>query len=111
MLRLSKARNVCYDTGCAMRITGVIWLKDVVEKIWWKHHVTTDEVEEALANEPRFRLQEKGNVKDEELYAAYSRTNAGRYLAVFFVYKRTREALVVTARDMDGKERTRYAKS
>jgi hypothetical protein len=31
-----------------MRVTGVIWLRDVVDKISWKHHVTTDEVEEVL---------------------------------------------------------------
>lgn len=31
-----------------MRLGGVIWIKQVVEKLWWKHHITTDEVEESL---------------------------------------------------------------
>jgi len=35
-------------------------------------------------------------------------TKAGRYLVVFFVYKKTREALVLSARDMDRKERKHY---
>ena len=39
-----------------MRITRIIWLHDVVEKLAWKHNVSTDEVEEMLRNRPRFRL-------------------------------------------------------
>ncbi len=31
-----------------MKITGIIWLDDVVEKIESKHHVSDKEVEEAL---------------------------------------------------------------
>ncbi len=31
-----------------MRLTGVIWLRDVVEKLLLKHAVTTDEVEEVF---------------------------------------------------------------
>jgi uncharacterized DUF497 family protein len=36
--------------------------------------------------------------------------SAGRYLVVFFVYKLTCEALIISARDMDAKERRLYAK-
>lgn len=39
-----------------MRVTGVIWLRDVVDKISWKHHVTTDEVEEVFGRSPFYRF-------------------------------------------------------
>ncbi|MBC8229358.1 BrnT family toxin [bacterium] len=93
-----------------MNITGIIWLRDVVYKLLWKHNITTDEVEEVFANKPRYKFQEKGNIRGEDLYAAYGRTDAGRYLTVFFIYKFSHEALIVTARRMDRKERRRYAK-
>lgn len=94
-----------------MRITGVIWLEPVVDKLQRKHRVTTDEVEEALASRPRFRRLEAGNVQGEDLYAALGRTRAGRYLIVFFVYKTSAEALIVSAREMTGNEKRLYGRS
>ena len=41
---------------------------------------------------------------------ALGQTNAGRYLAVLFIYKKTKEALILSARDMAKKERRQYAK-
>ncbi len=67
-----------------MKVTGVIWLRDVVDKISWKHHVTTDEVEEVLGRRPLYRFIETGDVEGEDLYAALGRTEAGHYLSVFF---------------------------
>jgi hypothetical protein len=32
-----------------MKITGIIWLREVVDKLAWKHQVTTEEVDEAMA--------------------------------------------------------------
>jgi hypothetical protein len=43
-----------------------------------------------------------------DVYAASGRTDAGRYLVVFFVYKHSQEALIISARDMDGRERRLY---
>jgi uncharacterized DUF497 family protein len=48
--------------------------------------------------------------KNENLYIALSRTDDGRYLTIFFIYKLSRVALVISARDMDFAERKRYAK-
>jgi len=93
-----------------MKVTGVIWLRDVVDKISWKHHVTTDEVEEAISRWPLYRFIETGDVEGEDLYAALGRTEAGRYLTVFFIHKATGEALVISARDMNKNERRSYAK-
>ncbi len=30
------------------KVSGIIWFRDVVDKISWKHNVTTDEVEEKV---------------------------------------------------------------
>ncbi len=44
------------------------------------------------------------------MYAGYGRTDAGRYLTVFFIHKPGGLALIISARDMDEKERRRYGK-
>jgi len=93
-----------------MKIESVIWLDAVAGKLAFKHNVRTDEVEEALGSKPRFRFVEKGNREDEDIYMALGRTEAGRYLAVLFIYKKTREALILSARDMATKERRQYGK-
>jgi uncharacterized protein len=93
-----------------MRIEGVVWLRSVVDKLAVKHGVEVWEVEELLRNRPKFRLIEKGARAGENVYMALGRTDAGRYLAVLFIYKRTREALILSARDMASRERRRYGK-
>lgn len=98
-------------TATAMRLTGVIWLREVVEKLAWKHNVTTDEVEEALASARQFRFIERGDVDGEDLYAAMGQSAAGRYLISYFVYKTTGEGLIISARDMTRKEKRLYAKT
>lgn len=91
-----------------MRIKDLIWLEEIVEKLWVKHRVSMGEVLEVLESRPRFRFVEKGHRRGEDLYAALGRTHAGRYLTVFFVLKEDRQALVVSARDMSASERKRY---
>jgi len=54
-----------------VKINGIIWLKDVIYKLWWKYNVTTDEVEEVFINNPRYRFHERGNMRGEDLYTAY----------------------------------------
>ena len=93
-----------------MYINDLIWLDQVVEKIERKHRVSKEEVEEALYNRPKYRKAQKGKFKGEDLYYAYGCTDSGRYLLVVFIYKRTKDALIVSARDMDHKERRYYAK-
>jgi uncharacterized DUF497 family protein len=93
-----------------MKITGIIWLKDVVNKLNFKHHVETYEVEEVLWGKPKFRFVEKGDRRGEDVYLALGQTEAGRYLAVLFVYKETQKALVLSARDMTRKEKKYHGK-
>ncbi len=93
-----------------MRISALIWLEDIVRKLQQKHHVTQDEVREVLRNCRHFRFVEKGHRAGENLYAALGQSDAGRHLIVFFVHKRSGQALVVSARDMTDAERKRYGK-
>lgn len=93
-----------------MKIDGVIWLRDIVDKLAWKHQVDQDEVEEVLDNQPKIRFAKKGERKDEDVYMALGQTYAGRYLTVLFIYKKTKEALILSARDMSNKERKQYGK-
>jgi hypothetical protein len=89
----------------AMEITGFIWLEKVIEKIEAKHHLIGDEVEEVFRNRPDIRFVENGRIDGEDVYAAYGQTDAGRYLTVIFIRKPGQRALIVTARDMNRKER------
>jgi uncharacterized DUF497 family protein len=93
-----------------MRIEGIIWLRDVVDKLISKHNVETYEVEEVLNGKPKTRFVEKGDKEGEDVYLALGQTDSGRYLAVLFIYKRSREALILSARDMAAKERRQYGK-
>jgi uncharacterized DUF497 family protein len=93
-----------------MKIEGIIWFRDVVDKPAFKHHVETREVEEVLGGKPKFRFVEKGQRKGENLYLTLGQTNAGRYLTVLFIYKKTKEVLILSARDMARKERRQYGK-
>jgi hypothetical protein len=68
-----------------MKIDGLIWLRDIVDKLAWKHPVDPEEVDEVLNNQPKIRFVEKGERKGEDVYLALGETNAGRYLAVLFV--------------------------
>lgn len=95
-----------------MYIRNVIITAEVEEKIWTKHHVTAKEVNEFFDNRPRILFHEKGiAVQREDLYAGQGQTSAGRYLTVFFIYKLSKDARLITARDMDKRERKSYAKS
>lgn len=93
-----------------MHVVDIIWLSQILDKLAWKHRVFPEEVEEVLFGRPVYRRVQKGHVPGEDLYAALGQTDAGRYLIVFFIYKATREALILSARDMDDKERRQYAR-
>ena len=93
-----------------MNIEGIIWLRTIVDKLAFKHHVGTDEVEEVFDGKPKFRFVEKGEREGENVYMALGQTEAGRYLTVLFIYKKTKEALILSARDMAEKERKMYGR-
>jgi uncharacterized protein len=93
-----------------MYIDEFIWLPDIVDKLAYKHNISPEEVEEVFLNRPRFFFMEKGRVAGEDLYMALGQTDAGRYLSLFFIRKVGELALIISARDMDAKERRRYGR-
>jgi uncharacterized DUF497 family protein len=93
-----------------MKIVGLIWLEEIVEKLEVKHRVIPEEVEQVFRRQPGIRRMNRGHYRGEDVYRALGQTDAGRYLVVFFIHKTTHEALVLSARDMDDKERRAYAR-
>ena len=93
-----------------MKISGIIWLPEIVDKISRKHRVEQDEVREVLTSSSHFRFVEKGHRKGENVYSGMGQTRAGRYLVVFFVRKKSQQALILSARGMTDSERKRYEK-
>ncbi len=91
-----------------MQLREIIWRDTFVDKLEAKHGVGTDEVEQVLFAKPHVRKAQKGRVKGEDLYAAYGRTDGGRFLIVFFIRKRERAALPISAREMTNSERRYY---
>ena len=95
-----------------MNISRLIWQHDIVEKLDVKHQVLPDEVEEVFANQPKIKRFQKGHFRGEDVYRALGQTDDGRYLVVFFILKLKLNgaALILSARDMDDKERKEYGK-
>lgn len=93
-----------------MVITQIIWKAQFVEKLAIKHGVSVKEAEEVLRSKPHIRKVSRGHVKGEDVYAAYGRSTAGRYLMVFYIRKLTGAILPISARDMDEAERKYYEK-
>ncbi len=93
-----------------MKIRGIICLENIVNKINVKHGVSKREIVEVFHNKPYFLFIEKGFREGENVYTALGRSNSGRYLIVFFVYKNNKNALIISARSMTLKERKKYEK-
>jgi len=91
-------------------IKEIIWVESVVEKLQSKHSVSQNEVREVFEGNPRFFFVEEGNFQGEDLYTAMGRTDAGRYLINFFIYKKNKDAIILSARQMTSKEKKRYGK-
>lgn len=93
-----------------MIIRQIIWKDRFVEKLAAKHGVSTDEVEDVLNSKPHIRKVSRGNVKGENVYAAFGQTIGGRYMVIFYIRKLTGAILPISARDMDHGERDYYGK-
>lgn len=92
-----------------MNIDYIVCPEEIEEKLTNKHHVTVREARQALLNNPRIRFAEKGYIEGDDVYGAFGQTFGGRYLAIFFVFKRNdNTAIIISARDMSQKERKSY---
>lgn len=84
-----------------MKITNFDWDEKNEIHISF-HNVTPEEAEEVFIDNPIYRKSREGK------YLAFGQTLEGRYLTVVFVCKRKGIIRVITARDMDKKERKLY---
>lgn len=87
-----------------MRVTNLEWDEDNVFHLA-RHEVSLEEAEEACFS--RSSCLEKARGK---LYYLTGQIEAGRYLFLVVKYLGQGKAKVITARDMDRKEKARYKK-
>ncbi|MGH7960342.1 MAG: BrnT family toxin [Candidatus Binatia bacterium] len=78
----------------------------IEEKLWIKHRVTVEEVEEALLN-PHIEKRKPGSRKRRYVYG---RTESGRYLFMVVEHIALRRFFLLTAMDMDQGERKKYGR-
>lgn len=84
-----------------MYISDFEWDAANVRHIW-RHGVDTLEAQEVFINGPVYQKTNSGK------YVAFGSTNEGRYLFVVFYLKRKGIVRVVTARDMQDREKRRF---
>lgn len=97
-IRLTAVRNtIAYD----MRLARLRWDESNVEHIA-RHGVSPDEAEQACFSRPKVRRGRCGR------YLVLGRTKGGRYLLVVLTHLGGGEGRVITARDMDDRERRLY---
>ncbi|MBW8042397.1 MAG: BrnT family toxin [Planctomycetes bacterium] len=95
------------DIGKLPGCTGFQWNKGNIEKNWLKHRVSPVECEQIFFNQPLIILDDPEHSSYEKRFAAFGYTDAGRLLAVIFT-KRSRLLRVISARDMNRKEKKFY---
>ena len=89
------------------KFTGFQWDKGNIEKNLLKHNVENWECEQIFFNEPLIILDDAKHSMSERRWAAFGKTDAGRLLVVIFA-KRGALVRIISARDMNRKERQFY---
>ncbi len=82
--------------------------EEIENELYTQHHVKWEEVEEIFRNYPRTFLLTIADQYGEPRYRALGRTDAGRYLIVFYVFVPPNFAKVISARNMTSGERKQY---
>lgn len=85
------------------------WDEGNIDKNWIKHKVHFREAEEIFFNKPLKIFPDTKHSITEKRFQALGVTNNKRKLSIFFAirYKKIR---IISARDQNKKERTKYAK-
>ncbi len=87
--------------------SGFEWDEGNFLKNWEKHSVTASECEQIFFNHPLVSGKNLKHSKQEYRYYALGHTDGGRHLFVVFTI-RNRLIRVISARDMNRKERKVY---
>ena len=86
---------------------GFQWDQGNIDKNLIKHKVENWESEQVFFNKPLLILDDPRHSIPEKRWAAFGKTDAGRFLIVIFT-KRGDLIRVISARDMNKKERKFY---
>lgn len=89
---------------------GFDWDEHNAGKNWEKHRVSPQECEQVFFNEPLVIADDEAHSKHEKRHFAFGRTDEGRLLTVIFT-TRGYFIRVISARNMDRKERKGYESS
>ena len=89
------------------RIEGFDWDQGNIEKNWERHKISFIECEEVFFNRPLVVVEDTSHSTSEGRDYALGRTNDDRYLFVVFTI-RNNKIRVISARDMNRKERRVY---
>lgn len=87
--------------------SGFEWDAGNLEKNRLKHGVSPLECEQIFFNQPLVVAEDGKHSQQEERFYALGRTDSDRYLFVVFTV-RSRKVRVISARDMNRKERKIY---
>ena len=86
---------------------GFQWAQGNVDKNLINHNVNNWECEQVFFNKPILVLEDPSHSLSEKRWAAFGKTDADRLLVVVFT-KRGRLLRVISARDMNKKEKQFY---
>lgn len=92
------------------QLSGFEWDRGNREKNWQKHRVSFGECEEVLFNFPLLLMDDPKHSQREARYLVLGQTNAGRHLFIAFTIRKEK-IRVISARDMNQKEKNDYEKS
>jgi uncharacterized DUF497 family protein len=90
-------------------IEGFQWDSGNSEKNKVKHNVTTNECEEVFVNLPLLLADDSKHSQEEKRYYVLGQTNKGRRMFISFTVRQN-QLRVISARDMNRKERAVYEK-
>jgi uncharacterized DUF497 family protein len=92
--------------GCA----GFEWDEHNSEKNWLRHYVSPSECEEIFFNRPLIVADDEKHSERENRFYALGHTDSGRMLFIVFTVRHDM-IRVISARDMNRKERRIYESS
>jgi uncharacterized DUF497 family protein len=86
---------------------GFEWDQGNIEKNWLSHAVTPQEAEQVFFNRPLMVAHDKAHSQVEKRYFVLGQTDRNRLLFIAFTVRK-RRIRVISARDMNRKERKVY---
>jgi hypothetical protein len=91
-------------------LTGFDWDEGNRDKNWINHQVSTSECEEVFFNLPLLLRSDLAHSTSEVRYFVLGKTNVGRPLFISFTIRHDK-IRVISARDMNKKERAAYGEA